>query len=75
MRDAGESPFVLDSPRATLKFRDYAMNEIRYKSLAASRPEDSARLMGQAQAAIDEKYQLYEEMAAWAPTRFHPASA
>jgi pyruvate-ferredoxin/flavodoxin oxidoreductase len=75
MRDAGESPFVLDSPRATLKFRDYAMNEIRYKSLAASRPEDSARLMGQAQAAIDEKYQLYEEMAGWAPTRFHPASA
>jgi pyruvate-ferredoxin/flavodoxin oxidoreductase len=75
MRDAGESPFHLDSPRPTLKFRDYAYNEIRYKSLATSRPEDAERLMAQAQSAIDEKYRLYEEMAAWAPTRFHPATA
>jgi pyruvate-ferredoxin/flavodoxin oxidoreductase len=75
MREAGESPFRLDSPRPTLKFRDYAWNEIRYKSLAASRPGDSARLMAQAQSAIDEKYRLYEEMAGWAPTRFHPATA
>ncbi len=75
MRDAGESPFRLDSPRPTLKFRDNAYNEIRYKSLAASRPQDAERLMAQAQSAIDEKYRLYEEMAAWAPTRFHPATA
>jgi pyruvate-ferredoxin/flavodoxin oxidoreductase len=75
MRDAGESPFRLDSPRATLKFRDYALNEIRYKSLAVSRPQDAERLLAQAQSAIDEKYRLYEEMAAWAPTRFHPATA
>ncbi|MDE3157129.1 MAG: pyruvate:ferredoxin (flavodoxin) oxidoreductase [Acidobacteriota bacterium] len=75
MREVGESPFRLDSPRPTLKFRDYAWNEIRYKSLAASRPDDSERLMAQAQSAIDEKYRLYEEMAGWAPTRFHPATA
>jgi pyruvate-ferredoxin/flavodoxin oxidoreductase len=75
MREAGESPFRLDSPRATLKFRDYALNEVRYKSLAATRPQDAERLMTQAQSAIDEKYRLYEEMAGWAPTRFHPATA
>ena len=75
MREAGESPFRLDSPRATLKFRDYALNEIRYRSLAASRPQEAERLMTQAQSAIEEKYRLYEEMAGWAPTRFHPATA
>jgi pyruvate-ferredoxin/flavodoxin oxidoreductase len=75
MREAGESPFRLDSPRPTLKFRDYALNEIRYRSLAASRPTDAERLLAKAQSAIDEKYRLYEEMAGWAPTRFHPATA
>jgi hypothetical protein len=26
-----------------------------------------------AQAAVDEKYRIYEEMAGWAPSRFHSA--
>ena len=26
-----------------------------------------------AQAGVDEKYRTYEEMAGWAPSRFHPA--
>ena len=28
--------------------------------------------MAAAQTAIDEKYRTYEEMAGWAPSRFHP---
>ena len=39
MRAIGENPFRLDSPRPTLKFRDYAYNEIRYSSLARTRPD------------------------------------
>jgi len=72
MRSVGENPFRLDSPRPTLKFRDYAYNEIRYKSLAQTRPAKAALLLAAAQSAIDEKYRTYEEMAGWAATRFHP---
>ena len=75
LRDAGRNPFVLDSPRPTLNFQDYAYNEVRYKALAASRPAEAAQLLAAAQQAIGEKYRLYEEMAGWAPTRFHPATA
>jgi hypothetical protein len=48
---------------------------VRYKALAASRPAEAAQLLAAAQQAIGEKYRLYEEMAGWAPTRFHPATA
>ena len=72
-RDVGQNPFVLDSPRPTLMFKDYAYNEARYKSLAQSRPEEAAVLMEAAQAALEEKYRSYEEMAGWSASRFHPA--
>lgn len=75
MREAGHNPFVLDSPRPALKFSDYAYNEIRYKVLAQSRPAEAAQLLAQAQQAIAEKYRLYEDMAGWSHTRFHPATA
>ena len=73
LREIGENPFVLDSPRPTVQFRDYAYNEMRYKALAQNRPEEAAVLMAQAQAALTEKYRSYEEMAGWSATRFHPA--
>ena len=72
MRAIGENPFRLDSPRPTIKFRDYAYNELRYKALAQARPEEARQLLAAGQAAIDEKYRTYEEMAGWASTRFHP---
>jgi len=72
LRHRGENPFVLDSPRPTMKFRDYAYNEIRYRSLAQTRPEEAEQLMEAAQAAVLEKYRTYEEMAGWSATRFHP---
>ena len=72
MRSVGENPFRLDSPRPNIKFRDYAYNEIRYKSLAQHRPAEAEQLLTAAQTAIDEKYRTYEDMAGWAPSRFHP---
>jgi pyruvate-ferredoxin/flavodoxin oxidoreductase len=75
MRDVGENPFRLDSPRPTRAFKDYANAELRYRSLAQTRPEDAARLMVAAQQVIDEKYRLYEDMAGWPAHRFHPAGA
>ena len=32
-------PLPLDSPRPTVPFRAYALNEIRYKALQQTRPE------------------------------------
>jgi len=75
MRDIGENPFRLDSPRPTRPFMDYAGNELRYRTLAQTQPEDAARLMTAAQQVINEKYRLYEDMAGWPAHRFHPASA
>jgi pyruvate-ferredoxin/flavodoxin oxidoreductase len=53
-------------------FKDYAYNEIRYRSLTQTRPEEAAQLLVAAQAAVHEKYRTYEEMAGWSATRFHP---
>jgi pyruvate-ferredoxin/flavodoxin oxidoreductase len=75
MRTVGENPFRLDSPRPTIKFRDYAYNELRYKALGQTRPTDAEQLLSAAQSWIDEKYRTYEGMADWKGTRFHPASA
>jgi pyruvate-ferredoxin/flavodoxin oxidoreductase len=73
LREVGANPFVLDSPRPSRPFKDYAGNEMRYRSLMQTRPEEAARLMEAAQAAILEKYRTYEEMAGWSGARFHPA--
>ncbi|MCB9994621.1 MAG: pyruvate:ferredoxin (flavodoxin) oxidoreductase [Hyphomicrobiaceae bacterium] len=63
LREVGEAPFRLDSPRPTLPFKDYAYNELRYSALAASRPEEAAALLKEAQALINDKYHTYEEFA------------
>ena len=64
MRAIGENPFRLDSPRPTIPLKTYAYNEIRYSSLAATRPEEAADLLAQAQRAVTAKYLQYEDMAA-----------
>ena len=75
MRSVGENPFRLDSPRPTIPFRDYAYNEIRYRALARTRPEEAVELLTMAQNIVYEKYRTYEEMAGWSPARFPPIRA
>jgi hypothetical protein len=75
MRSVGENPFRLDSPRPTIPFRDFAYNEIRYRALAQTRPEEAAELLAMAQDMVNEKYRTYEEMAGWSPSRFPPIRA
>ncbi|HUN43896.1 MAG TPA: pyruvate:ferredoxin (flavodoxin) oxidoreductase [Acetobacteraceae bacterium] len=72
LRNRDENPFVLDSPRPTMQFRDYAYHEVRYRSLVQTRPEEAEKLLEAAQAAVLEKYRTYEEMAGWSAMRFHP---
>jgi pyruvate-ferredoxin/flavodoxin oxidoreductase len=75
MRSAGQSPFRLDSPRPSIPFKDYAYNELRYRSLANIRPQEAAGLLDAAQQATNEKYRQYEALAAQDGSRFHPEVA
>jgi pyruvate-ferredoxin/flavodoxin oxidoreductase len=70
MRTVGANPFRLDSPRPTIPFKDYAYNEIRYRSLTATRPDEARELLAAAQHWVDEKYRVYEELAARDGSRF-----
>jgi pyruvate-ferredoxin/flavodoxin oxidoreductase len=72
MRTVDENPFILDSPRPRIPLKAYAYNELRYSSLARSRPEEADALLVMAQTAVTEKYREYEELARRDGSRFHP---
>ena len=60
MRRIGKNPFRLDSPRPSIPLKDYMYKELRFRALTFSRPADAEDLLRQAQAGVEEKYQLYE---------------
>jgi len=62
-RSVDENPFRLDSPRPRIPLRAYAYIELRYSSLASTRPAEAESLLALAQAAVTEKYRQYEELA------------
>jgi pyruvate-ferredoxin/flavodoxin oxidoreductase len=64
MREVGENPFRLDSPRPTIPLKDYAYNELRYRALASTRAAEAEELLREAQAAVNDRYLRYEELAA-----------
>ncbi|MEZ4773361.1 MAG: pyruvate:ferredoxin (flavodoxin) oxidoreductase [Bacteroidia bacterium] len=72
LRKAGKNPFVLDSPRPTIKLKDYAYNELRYKILTRTNPEEAERLMTLAQEMVDLRWQTYEDMSTWKSSDFQP---
>ncbi|SNB62271.1 pyruvate-ferredoxin/flavodoxin oxidoreductase [Arboricoccus pini] len=72
MRTVGENPFRLDSPRPHVKLRDYAYKEVRYRSLAQTRPAEAEAVLAAAQRVVDEKYRQYEDLAARDGSRFNP---
>jgi pyruvate-ferredoxin/flavodoxin oxidoreductase len=59
----GKHPLVLDSKAPTMPLREFAAKEGRYTLLARSKPELAERLMTIAQADVDERRRLYEQMA------------
>jgi pyruvate-ferredoxin/flavodoxin oxidoreductase len=63
VRAAGGNPFLLDSPRPRLRLADYTYRELRYRALADSDPAEAERLLALAQQAVDQRWQVYEEMA------------
>ncbi|MCC7081223.1 MAG: pyruvate:ferredoxin (flavodoxin) oxidoreductase [Burkholderiales bacterium] len=72
MRKAGLNPFRLDSTRPRITLEDYTYRELRYRSLRRENPQAAAEMLVQAQASVDERYRMYEDMAARDGTRFLP---
>ncbi|MBE2243088.1 MAG: pyruvate:ferredoxin (flavodoxin) oxidoreductase [Burkholderiaceae bacterium] len=72
MRQAGLNPFRLDSTRPRITLEEYAYRELRYSSLKRDNPESAAEMLAQAQASVDERYRLYEDLAARDGARFLP---
>ena len=72
MRKRGMNPFRLDSTRPRISLAEYRDNEVRFKSLMQSRPDAARVMLTQAQLALDERYRLYEDMAARDGSRFLP---
>ncbi len=59
----GKNPLKLDSKAPKIKLEDYIYNETRYKMLTKSHPKHAAELLVHAQAEVDKKWKLYEQMA------------
>ncbi|MBI2238329.1 MAG: pyruvate:ferredoxin (flavodoxin) oxidoreductase, partial [Actinobacteria bacterium] len=58
-----EHPLQLDSKKPVIPLKEFAMKEARFAMLARSHPEDAERLMELAQADVDERWHLYEQLA------------
>ncbi len=72
LRKNNRNPFVLDSLRPNMPFRDYAYNELRYKVLTQTNPAEAARLMELAQEIVDLRWKTYEDMAGFGAAKFQP---
>ena len=55
--------FVLDSPSPSIPLKTYAYNEIRYKMLSYTHPGEATRLLGLAQADIQQRWNVYSDLA------------
>jgi len=58
----GMNPLQLDSKAPSIPFKDFAYEEIRFRTLADSMPEHAAELLGLAQAEVNRRWSLYEQM-------------
>jgi pyruvate-ferredoxin/flavodoxin oxidoreductase len=62
-KDAGQNPFQLDSRAPKVSFRDYALNENRYRMLTLANPDEAENLFDAAQANVDAQWQRYQALA------------
>jgi pyruvate-ferredoxin/flavodoxin oxidoreductase len=63
LKPQGKNPFQLDSKAPSMGLKEYAYNENRYRVLEQTNPVAAAQLMEQAQAAVNERWKTYEELA------------
>jgi pyruvate-ferredoxin/flavodoxin oxidoreductase len=61
---AGKNAFVLDSKAPTIPLEKYIYNETRYTMLRQAHPDHAAALLKGAQAEVNDRWRLYEYLAA-----------
>ena len=66
---ARNQKFVLDSTAPSIPLKTYAYNEIRYKMLSYTKPEEARRLLALAQEDVDQRWQVYTSLAERWPAR------
>ncbi len=66
-----KNPFSLDSKPPTKSLRDYAYNEVRYRMLHHSKPEEASRLLELAEKDLKERWAIHENLL----KRYEPVSA
>jgi len=72
LRKNNQNPFVLDSPKPYIPFKEYAYNELRYKVLTQTQPQEAEKLMNLAQEIVDLRWKTYEDMAGYGAKLFQP---
>ena len=60
----GKNPLQLDYKKPKIRFEEYSYLENRYKMLTKTRPEEAKELLRRAQQDADNRWRIYEELAA-----------
>lgn len=68
------NPFILDSTRPVIPLKEFAYNELRYKVLTLTNPEEAASLMSLAQEMVNLRWKNYEELATKSASDFVPVA-
>lgn len=63
LADEGSNPFLLDSPRPDITWREYTKRELRYKMLARTDPAAAERFLDLDQQSVERRWAEYEDMA------------
>jgi pyruvate-ferredoxin/flavodoxin oxidoreductase len=74
LRKKNQNPFVLDSTRPVIPLKDFAYNELRYKALTLTNPEEATTLMTLAQEMVNLRWKNYEELAIKSASDFVPVA-
>ncbi len=64
LEDDGKNPFILDSKKPTMEFRDFLMNEVRFASLQKVSPEEAEALYEKTEVDAKSRRAYYEKLAA-----------
>jgi pyruvate-ferredoxin/flavodoxin oxidoreductase len=56
----GKNPFQLDSKPPTMPYKQFAMEQVRFNTLAQSAPQEAEKLLTLAQQDVTNRWQLYE---------------
>ncbi|MDR2611166.1 MAG: 4Fe-4S dicluster domain-containing protein, partial [Clostridiales Family XIII bacterium] len=63
LKKEGKNPFILDSKEPTESFRDYILDQVRYRSLQSEFPDIAEQLFEAAEGNARERYHTYKKLA------------